>query len=125
VQPREAGDERNDGLLRGICRCSPAASARFRPLRAASTVDCFANAMPFAELAHALGVRERRGNPIFEVRFALTIVPDVALPGMSAKLRMRSTARPLSPCLRNHGGGRTTRSRVALPTETLSRRVEN
>ena len=39
-------------------------------------------------------MRERRGTiPIFEVRFALQNhpIPDVALPGLSAKLRMRST----------------------------------
>jgi hypothetical protein len=58
------------------------------------TTDCFANAMPFAELARALGDAGRPGhNPIFEVRFALQNhpIPDVALPGLSAKLRMRST----------------------------------
>src|SRR4026209_2720732 len=59
-----------------------------------TTVDCFANAMPFAELARALGDAGAPGhNPIFEVRFALQNhpIPDVALPGLSAKLRMRST----------------------------------
>ncbi len=59
-----------------------------------TTVDCFANAMPFAELARALGDAGAPGhNPIFEVRFALQNhpIPDVAMPGMSAKLRMRST----------------------------------
>lgn len=58
------------------------------------TVDCFANAMPFAELARALGDPGAPGhNPIFEVRFALQNhpIPDVELPGLSAKLRMRST----------------------------------
>ncbi len=58
------------------------------------TVDCFANAMPFAELARALGDVGAPGhNPIFEVRFALQNhpIPDVELPGLSAKLRMRST----------------------------------
>jgi hypothetical protein len=58
------------------------------------TVDCFANAMPFAELARGLGDEGAPGhNPIFEVRFALQNhpIPDVALPGLSAKLRMRST----------------------------------
>jgi hypothetical protein len=65
-------------------------------LRAAhqTTVDCFANAMPFAELARALGDTGAPGhNPIFEVRFALQNhpIPDVEVPGMSAKLRMRST----------------------------------
>jgi hypothetical protein len=59
-----------------------------------TTMNCFANAMPFAELARALGEKNTPGhNPIFEVRFALQNhpVPDVALPGLSAKLRMRST----------------------------------
>jgi Condensation domain len=59
-----------------------------------ATVECFANAMPFAELAPALGDLPAPGhNPIFEVRFALQNhpVPDVALHGLSARLRMRST----------------------------------
>ena len=59
-----------------------------------TTVNCFANAMPFAELAAALGDAGAPGhNPIFEVRFALQNhpIPDVAVPGISAKLRMRST----------------------------------
>ena len=59
-----------------------------------TTADCFANAMPFAELASALGDQPAQGhNPIFEVRFALQNhpVPDVALQGLSARLRMRST----------------------------------
>ena len=58
------------------------------------TLDCFANAMPFAELARALGDAGMPGhNPIFEVRFALQNhpIPDIALPGLSAKLRMSST----------------------------------
>ena len=57
-------------------------------------MDCFANAMPFAELARALGDAGAPGhNPIFEVRFALQNhpIPDIALPGLSAKLRMIST----------------------------------
>lgn len=59
-----------------------------------ATVDSFANAMPFAELVHALGERPAPGrHPVFEVRFALQNhpIPDVALPALSAKLRMRST----------------------------------
>ncbi len=59
-----------------------------------AAVDAFAHAMPFAELAQALGDAPATGhNPVFEVRFALQNhpVPDVALPGLSAKLRMRST----------------------------------
>ncbi|MDB6151053.1 MAG: Condensation domain protein [Chthoniobacter sp.] len=62
-----------------------------------SSVEAFANAMPFAELVRALGETSTPGrNPIFEVRFALQNhpIPDVALPGLSAKLRMRSTGTP-------------------------------
>ena len=59
-----------------------------------TTVDCFANAMPFAELVSALEELPRPGqNPIFEVRFALQNhpVPDVTVHGLSARLEMRST----------------------------------
>lgn len=59
-----------------------------------STVDSFANAMPFAELVRALGEPSSPGrNPIFEVRFALQNhpVPEVAVPGLSLALRMHST----------------------------------
>ena len=59
-----------------------------------TTVDSFANAMPFAELMQAVGEHPAPGhNPIFQVRFALQNhpVPDVDLPGLSLKLRMRST----------------------------------
>lgn len=62
-----------------------------------NTVDSFANAMPFAELMAAVGDRPSpRHNPIFEVRFALQNhpMPDIDLPGMSLKLRMRSTGTP-------------------------------
>jgi hypothetical protein len=79
--------------LRGPVEPERSFSAGLRALHQ-TTVDCFANAMPFAELARALGDAGAPGhNPIFEVRFALQNhpVPDVALPGMSAKLRMRST----------------------------------
>jgi hypothetical protein len=58
------------------------------------TVECFSNAVPFVELAKALGhVPGVVRNPLFDVRFALQNhpVPDVALPGLSVKLRMRST----------------------------------
>ena len=60
----------------------------------AETVECFANAMPFAELAGALGASNALGqHTVFDVRFALQNhpIPDVALPGLSARLRMRST----------------------------------
>jgi Condensation domain len=62
-----------------------------------TTVDSFANAMPFAELVGAVGERPSPGrNPIFEVRFALQNhpVPDVEIRGLSLKLRMRSTGTP-------------------------------
>ncbi len=50
--------------------------------------------MPFAELAAALGENRTPGeHSIFDVRFALQNhpVPDVVLPRISTKLRMRST----------------------------------
>ena len=59
-----------------------------------STVDCFANAIPFAELMRALEDSPAPGHhPIFQVRFALQNhpIPDVTLPNLSANLRMRST----------------------------------
>jgi len=62
-----------------------------------STVDSFANAMPFAELVRAIGERPSpKDNPIFEVRFALQNhpVPDAEIRGVSFKLRMRSTGTP-------------------------------
>ncbi len=59
-----------------------------------TTLDCFANAMPFAEIAAAIGEERVAGrHSIFDVRFALQNhpVPDVVLPRISSKLRMRST----------------------------------
>jgi non-ribosomal peptide synthetase component F len=79
--------------LRGKIDTEHTFSASLREMHQ-TTIDCFANAMPFAELAQALGDTGTPGhNPIFEVRFALQNhpIPDVALPGLSAKLRMRST----------------------------------
>ena len=79
--------------LRGHVDRNRAFADRLREVHQ-STVDSFANAMPFAELARALGDSPSPGrNPIFDVRFALQNhpIPDVDLPGMSAKLRMRST----------------------------------
>lgn len=61
---------------------------------AETTLDCFANAMPFAELAVLTGEPCLPGrHSIFDVRFALQNhpVPDVTLPRISSKLRMRST----------------------------------
>jgi hypothetical protein len=79
--------------LRGQVEPERSFSVALRALHQ-TTVDCFANAMPFAELARALGDAGAPGhNPVFEVRFALQNhpIPDVDLPGLSAKLRMRST----------------------------------
>jgi len=62
-----------------------------------TTVECFANAMPFVELVRCLSEPSAPGrNPIFEIRFALQNhpVPDVAMPGLSLQLRMRSTGTP-------------------------------
>lgn len=62
-----------------------------------STVDSFANAIPFFELVKAVGERPSpRHNPIFQVRFALQNhpVPDFEIRGLSLKLRMRSTGTP-------------------------------
>ena len=59
-----------------------------------TTVESFANTIPFAELVRALGGETAPGhNPLFEVRFALQNhpIPDVAVPGLSLQLRMRST----------------------------------
>ncbi len=57
-------------------------------------LDCFANALPFAELAALRAETHRPGeHTIFDIRFALQNhpVPDVNLPRISTKLRMRST----------------------------------
>lgn len=59
-----------------------------------TAVDAFANAMPFAELAAALGEPCSPGlHSVFDVRFALQNhpTPDVVLPRITTKLRMRST----------------------------------
>jgi hypothetical protein len=59
-----------------------------------AAVDSFANAMPFAELVRALDDPPAPDhNPIFDVRFALQNhpIPDIAVPGLSVQLRMRST----------------------------------
>jgi hypothetical protein len=59
-----------------------------------TAVDGFANAMPFAEIASVLGEPRAPGlHSIFDVRFALQNhpTPDVVLPRISTKLRMRST----------------------------------
>jgi Condensation domain len=59
-----------------------------------TSVDCFAHAIPFAELMRALEDRPGPGHtPLFDVRFALQNhpVPDAVVSGMAFKLRMRST----------------------------------
>lgn len=79
--------------LRGLVEPERSFSAWLRTLQQ-TTVDCFANAMPFAELARALGDRGAPGhNPVFEVRFALQNhpIPVIKLPSLSANLKMRST----------------------------------
>lgn len=61
---------------------------------AESALDCFANAMPYVEIATAIGEDPTQGeHSIFDVRFALQNhpVPDVVLPRISTKLRIRST----------------------------------
>ena len=62
-----------------------------------TTLDSFANWMPFVELARALGELPAPGhNPVFEVRFALQNhpMPEIAAPNLSARLSMRSTGTP-------------------------------
>jgi hypothetical protein len=79
--------------LRGQIDPTQTFSSHLRAVSAAA-LDSFANAMPFAELAAALGEnRGAGGHSIFDVRFALQNhpVPDVVLPRISTKLRMRST----------------------------------
>lgn len=59
-----------------------------------ATLDAFANAMPFVELAKLMDDAPTSGhNPLFEVRFALQNhpVPDLEVSGISLRLRMRST----------------------------------
>jgi hypothetical protein len=58
------------------------------------TRDDFGHAMPFAELAKALGDPAEPGrHTVFDTRFALQNhpLPDVVLPGISTKLRTSST----------------------------------
>jgi NRPS condensation-like uncharacterized protein len=58
------------------------------------TMDAFAHAMPFAELAKALDEPASADqHTVFDTRFAFQNhpIPDVVLPGISTKLRTRST----------------------------------
>ena len=60
-------------------------------------MECFANAMPFAELVRTLAPPRLPGrNPIYEVRFALQNhpVPDIAVANISVQLKIRSTGTP-------------------------------
>jgi non-ribosomal peptide synthetase component F len=62
-----------------------------------TTIDSFANAMPFAELIRTMDESPSpTHNPIYQVRFALQNhpVPDVEIRGLSLKLEMRSTGTP-------------------------------
>ena len=59
-----------------------------------ATLESFAKAMPFVELARVLGEQSVPGhNPLFEVRFALQNhpIPDVSMKALSVRLGMRST----------------------------------
>jgi non-ribosomal peptide synthetase component F len=59
-----------------------------------TALDSFANAMPYVELAAAIGEDRKPGDhSLFDVRFALQNhpVPDITLPRISTKVRMRST----------------------------------
>jgi Condensation domain len=79
--------------LRGYVEHDRPFSDGLRAVHQAS-VDCFANAIPFAELVRALGDAPLPGHtPIFDVRFALQNhpLPYAAVPGLSVRLRMRST----------------------------------
>lgn len=79
--------------LRGRVDPSLSFSEHLRQV-AESTLDSFANAMPFAELAATVAEKHEAGeHTIFDVRFALQNhpVPDVVLPRISTRIRMRST----------------------------------
>ncbi|CAN5826694.1 hypothetical protein BH11VER1_BH11VER1_24490 [soil metagenome] len=82
--------------LRGQVDWAQSFSDRLRAVHE-TTTDSFANAMPFADLAIAVGQARTSGeHTIFDVRFALQNhpVPDVVMPRISTKLRMRSTGTP-------------------------------
>ncbi len=87
----------------------------------ATAVDCFANAVPFAELVRLVGGPPGGGrHSIFDVRFALQNhpLPDVDLPRISTKLRLRSTG-----TARFDLGCEITRSSSALEVVWLYRNV--
>jgi hypothetical protein len=85
-----------------------------------STMDAFANALPFAELAKTLGASAAGGHPVFDVRFALQNhpVPDIEFPSLSARLRMRSTG-----TARFHLGCEITEQEDGLEVVWLARRT--
>lgn len=86
-----------------------------------STMDAFANALPFAELVKTIGgSRAAGGHPIFDVRFALQNhpVPDIEFPSLSARLRMRSTG-----TARFHLGCELTEDGDGLEVVWLARRT--
>lgn len=79
--------------LRGRVDPSQKFSAHVRAVHHAA-VECFAQAMPFAELVRVLGrPAGSEPHPVFDVRFALQNhpIPDVDLPRISTRLRMRSS----------------------------------
>jgi non-ribosomal peptide synthetase component F len=79
--------------LRGQVEAARTFATHLRATHAA-TVDSFANALPFAEIAQLLGASSAPGrHSLFDVRFALQNhpVPDVDLPRISTRLHMRST----------------------------------
>ncbi len=79
--------------LRGQVETSQTFAATLRQSHA-DNMDAFAHAMPFVELVRLLGDQAAEvRHPVYSVRFALQNhpVPDVSLPGLVMKLRMRST----------------------------------
>jgi hypothetical protein len=85
-----------------------------------STMDAFANALPFAELLKTIGAGAAGGHPVFDVRFALQNhpVPDIEFPSLSARLRMRSTG-----TARFHLGCEITEQEDGLEVVWLARRT--
>ncbi len=84
-----------------------------------TTIDSFANAIPFLELVRGIGEQAAPGyNPLFEVRFALQNhpMPEVSLPNLSARLIMRSTG-----TARFHLGCEITEDREGLEIAWLFR----
>ena len=79
--------------LRGRVEKRPAFREILRAVHE-TTVDSFANAIPFVEMVRLLGeAASPQHHPVFAIRFALQNhpIPDITAPTLSAKLRMRST----------------------------------